>query len=124
MLLSKQMNRATQFGLSTLVALMLLFTPIGFCADSVNSHSAPAHPCCPAKPAPLPDDCARPGCVYMDTSVAPIAVAAAQDAAPFCEAAPEAGSVEICPAATTSAVDALEPLPPLQRFVVFHQFRI
>ena len=59
------MFSAAKFGLSTLVALVLLLTPIGFCATAQTELGNPAHPCCPAKPLPLPDDCAQPAGMYL-----------------------------------------------------------
>ncbi|MBL8240868.1 MAG: hypothetical protein JNM66_25835 [Bryobacterales bacterium] len=117
------MLRVVQFGISGLLALMLLLTPIGYCADSSRGSAEPAHPCCPAKPAPLPDDCARPGCIYMDTSASPAAVAAGNEAAPIATPVSTANAVEQAATPFGPIDRALEPPPPFQRFVVFHQFR-
>ena len=121
---SMQMNAIAKFGIATLVAIVLLLTPICFCADVLMPPGTPAHPCCPAKPASLPDDCARPGCIYMDTSVTPLAVAATNDGGPVCESEPGAIWMEKLPAVTAGGADSLSPLPPYERFVVFHQFLI
>lgn len=124
MLSCQQMNVTAKLGLASLVAIVLFFNPIGFCADVLKDHSSAAHPCCPAKPASLPDDCARPGCIYVDTSLVPVAAGAATDAGPVCEFAPILVSMETQPAATPALAHPLAPLPPFQRFVVFHQFLI
>ena len=121
---SVQMNVITKFGFATLVAFVLVATPIGYCAEAAISQGAPAHPCCPATPAPLPDDCARPGCIYMDTSVAPLAVGATNDGLPDFESEPGAIWKEKLPAVTAGRAVFLSQLPPYQRFVVFHQFLI
>lgn len=118
------MDVITKFGFATLVAFVLVATPIGYCAEAAISQGVPAHPCCPAKPAPLPNDCARPGCIYMDTSVAPLSVGAANDGVLDCELEPGAIWKEKLPAVTAGRAVSLSRLPPFQRFVVFHQFLI
>ena len=109
---------------ATLLLAILVFSPIDACADSIKAPGTPAHPCCPAKPPSLPDDCARPGCIYMDTSVVPVAVTAMSDVGPVSAIAPSAIWMEIQPAATPERDLSLATLPPYRRFVVFHQFLI
>lgn len=118
------MTASTKFGLATLVAIVLCLTPIGYCANSALSQASAAHPCCPAKPVPLPDDCARPGCIYKDTSVVPVADKSIDDSGPLCGIAISRIDEVALSATATTLATPLAPLQPYQRFVVFHQFLI
>ena len=112
-----------KFGVGALIAIILLLSPPGYCADSMGAEQTPAHPCCPAKPAPMPDGCSRPGCIYLDTHITPLAVASPDsgavgetDSLPVTIQAPE-------PVATALG-KPLEPRPPFELFVRFHQLLI
>lgn len=58
------MTATLKLGIALLISGFMFFSPIG-CADSMKAATKPAHPCCP-KPAQIPIDCARPGCVYVE----------------------------------------------------------
>jgi hypothetical protein len=58
------MEPRIKFRLVLMVVGFLLFTPIGRCAPP----NAPSHPCCPKGPSPVPQDCGRPGCVYVEAA--------------------------------------------------------
>lgn len=118
------MNTVAKFGFAVLVAVVLLLTPVGACmAPGGAATSEASHPCCPPKPAPLPDDCARPGCIYMDTKVVP-AAASATDAGPL--SASPAPLTRVEPVPVSPLARAAEQAPPArsQRYVVFHQLLI
>lgn len=112
------MRTAIKIAFATVLAAILLASPIGACA----STKTPAHPCCPAKPAPLPDDCARPGCIYMDTHIAPTAIATANDAGPVYDA-PIAAAPANLRIAETRAIP-MTARASRRRFVAIHQFLI
>jgi hypothetical protein len=116
------MRGAAKFVFAVVLAVMLFCTPIGACTSSMNMAGAPAHPCCPAKPAPLPDDCARPGCIYMDTHVVSSVTAPTENGGPVAEL--PAVSMEVRPTAVLAPVMTLTPLALRQRVVLFHQFLI
>jgi hypothetical protein len=109
---------------ATLLLAILIASPAEACADSMKLAGTPAHPCCPAKPAPLMGDCARPGCIYMDTSIVPVAVTAMNDAAGVCELVLSVAGTENQPTPGMFRVRPLALLTPYQRFLVFHQFLI
>lgn len=112
-----------KFGVGALIAILLLFSPAWHCADSMGAEQTPAHPCCPAKPAPMPDDCARPGCIYLDTHITPVA-AAPHDAGPVGETDSLPVTIEAPETVATALGKPLEPRPPFERFVRFHQLLI
>ena len=117
------MNAVAKFAFVTLVAATLFFTPLGACANTVKAGEAPAHPCCPPKPASIPEDCARPGCIYMDTHVVPSAIAPFEDATPIGALPTSAVLAKIEHSVAFDAFAFEEP--PLilhHRFIAFHQF--
>jgi hypothetical protein len=73
------MNAKSKVGLAFLMAALLLINPAGRCVQAETS-GAPTHTCCPKKHAPLPEDCGKPGCVYMKPL--PIAVATSIESDP------------------------------------------
>ncbi len=107
------MRAAVKFVFAAILAVLLLCAPVGACWDTARAE----HPCCPKKPAPLAEDCARPGCVYLDTHVV-VAVAA-----PVAELAPAVVVVER-PAGAWVPVAALAPLALRQRVVLYRQLLI
>ncbi|MFN0104672.1 MAG: hypothetical protein ACKV2U_21610 [Bryobacteraceae bacterium] len=117
------MKSVAKIVFATLVVAVLFLSPIDACADSMKGSGNPSHPCCPANPTSLPDDCARPGCIYLDTHVVPAAIAV-NDAGPVCESPATAIWMANHPVAITARAIPLAPLPLYQRFVVFHQFLI
>ena len=116
------MRAAVKFVFAAVLAVLLFCTPIGACADSMKTEGAPSHPCCPKKPASLPDDCARPGCIYMDTHVVSDVAAPVADGGPVAELVPVA--MDVRPAGVLVPVATLTPLALRQRVVLFHQFLI
>src|SRR5262249_40636690 len=56
-------NGKCKVGLAFLTAVLLLISPAGKCMQAATSTQT--HPCCPKNHAPLPEDCTKPGCVYM-----------------------------------------------------------
>lgn len=116
------MRTAVKIAFAAVLAVLLFCTPLGACADSLKTAGEPSHPCCPKKPVPLPEDCARPGCVYMDTHVVVDVAAPAADGVPVAELAPIA--VAERPAGVWVPVATLTPLALRQRVVLFHQFLI
>ena len=119
---SHPMNAPIKIRFATLVAAVLLISPIGACSETLKGSSPPAHPCCPGKSAPVQTDCAKPGCIFMDTRVVPVGLtseAGLSHAEPVCE-----GSlVAPLPTRAASVVPVVTP-PPLHRFVILHQFLI
>lgn len=115
------MNRVVQFVFALLVAATLLLTPVGACAAQPD---APTHPCCPPKPVPLPDDCARPGCIYMDTHVTPAASPTADDASPVSTSPSLPTGIVTLPVYTPARAVMATPPPLRERFVVFHQILV
>lgn len=107
------MRTAVKFVFAAILAVLLLCAPVGACWDSARAE----HPCCPKKPAPLTEDCARPGCVYLDTHVV------VNVAAPVAELAPAVVVVER-PAGAWVPVAALAPLALRQRVVLYRQLLI
>ncbi len=69
------MKRAAKLVLAALVTAVLFFSPVGACAETKTVTTKPCHPSSPGKRAPIPSDCARPGCIYLDTRVIPVAPA-------------------------------------------------
>lgn len=59
------MTALLQLGFALLLSSIMFFSPIG-CAQSMPAAKAPAHPCCPSTPSPVPPDCGRPGCAYIE----------------------------------------------------------
>ena len=115
------MNAAIKFVLVTLVAAVLSVGSLSACANSLKAQSTPDHACCPGKHAPLPEDCARPGCIYMDTHQVPPATTQLYDAGIALEA-PEIGpSVAVQPAVTFGASRFIAPMVLSHRYVAFHQ---
>ena len=116
------MQATVKFVFVTMLALLLFCTPIGACMNTMKTAEAPSHPCCPAKPASLPDDCARPGCVYMDTHIA-TDVQAPADAGLLVAELP---AVPMEPALVTVVAPVATVTPPgvRQRVVLFQQFLI
>lgn len=110
------MRAVVKFVFAAVLAVLLLCAPVGACADSLQTAGAPSHPCCPKKPAPLPEDCARPGCVYMDTHVV------SDVSAPVAELTPAVLAER--PGRAWVPVVTLAPLAPRQRVVLFHQLLI
>lgn len=103
------MRAAVKFVFAAVLAVLLLCAPVGACWDSARAE----HPCCPKKPAPLTEDCARPGCVYLDTH------AVVDVAAPVAVVAPVV-AVER-PAAVWVSVAPLTPLALRQRSTLYRQ---
>ena len=118
------MKAAIKFVFVTLVAAILLLSPLGACAGTIRGTVVPGHECCPPKPASLPDDCARPLCVYMDTQVVPTAVTLVDQAAPFDGLPASAVLLENRPATATTFTSDKAPLVLYHRFVVFHQILV
>lgn len=116
------MRAAIKFVFAAVLAVLLFCTPIGACADSLKTAGEPSHPCCPKKPASLPEDCARPGCVYMDTHVVSEVSAPVADGGPVAELVPIVMAER--PAGVWVPVVTLTPLALRQRVVLFHQFLI
>lgn len=83
------MNTTTKIGFALLVVTFLLLNPIGACAGNVTVASPPAHPCCPKDQAPVPDECARPGCVCINAKPAAFVVPAKDDQGPVLAVAEE-----------------------------------
>ena len=103
------MRAAVKFAFAAVLVVLLLCAPVGACWDSARSE----HPCCPKKPAPLTEDCARPGCVYLDTH-AVVAVAA--------PVAVVAGVVEIeGPVGVWVTVAPFTPVAVRQRSTLYRQ---
>lgn len=117
------MSSATRIGFATLVAALFLFSPIGTCAESMKASGAPAHPCCPAEPAPLQEDCAKPGCIFMDNHIVPLAIAPVHASVPLCEPPASASLTENRAAVVIASANPAAYVLHY-RFVVFHQFLI
>jgi hypothetical protein len=60
------MNATTNFACALVVAVLLLFSPMGACAGAAEPPNPAAHPCCPSESAPAPDECADSACVCLD----------------------------------------------------------
>lgn len=71
------MTATLKFGIALLLSGFMFFSPLG-CAESTKAATKPAHPCCP-KPAQIPIDCARPGCVYVEAKPMVVEVPASID---------------------------------------------
>jgi hypothetical protein len=68
------MDIKAKFGLAILTVTLLLLNPIGErCSMPAPSTPAPAHPCCPKKPA-VPTVCHSPACACVTTPQAPVTV--------------------------------------------------
>src|SRR5215467_11270065 len=80
-------NVRTKFGfvLLELAYAFLLLNPLSSCA-SMSASGGPADPCCPQAPV-LPQDCATPGCVCLNTPEARTAVAMNTDNSPVTDLA-------------------------------------
>ena len=119
------MKAAIKFVLVTLVAAVLSVGSLSACANSLKAQSTSDHACCPGKHAPLPEDCARPGCIYMDTHQVPPATTQLDDAGMALEA-PVIGpsAVAVQPAVTFGASRLIAPMVLSHRYVAFHQFLI
>ena len=116
------MKAAAKFVFAAVLAVLLFCTPIGACMSSIRATDAPSHPCCPSKKAPLPEDCARPGCVYMDTHVFSDVAAPAVMDGPLAKLPVVA--MELQPKAVLAPVATMTPPALRQRVVLFHQFLI
>jgi hypothetical protein len=114
------MKAAAQFGFAIVLALVLFCTPIGACMSAMPAANGHSHPCCPTEKAPLPDDCARPGCVYMDTHV--VAYVASPAAVDGLWAELPATILDTRPVAAPVFATAAPPTLPQRRSVLFHQF--
>ena len=116
------MRTAVKIVFAAVLAVLLFCMPLGACADSLMTAGEASHPCCPKKSVPLPEDCARPGCVYMDTHVVLDVAAPVDDGVLVAELAPIALAER--PAGVWVPVAKLTPLALRQRVVLFHQFLI
>jgi len=65
------MKAKIKIGLALLAAAFLLVSPSGRCIQ-VSDAKAPAHPCHSRIPAPIPEDCGKPGCVYVKATIVEI----------------------------------------------------
>ena len=68
------MNAKSKIGLAVMIAGLLLFNPAGQCAKAAPS-ATPSH--CHKTPVPVPEDCGKAGCVYMNAL--PLATAVLSD---------------------------------------------
>jgi hypothetical protein len=59
-----RMNAKSKIVTAFLMAAFLLITPAGKCLQAAAASPA-EHPCHHKTPVPLPEDCGKPGCVYM-----------------------------------------------------------
>lgn len=118
------MKAAIKFVLVTLVAAVLSVGSLSACANSLKAQSTSDHACCPGKHAPLPEDCARPGCIYMDTHQVPPATTQLDDAGMALEAPVIGSSIAVQPAVIIGASRLIAPMVLSHRYVAFHQFLI
>ena len=119
---SKFMKADLKVVLVALLVAALFQIPLGACASNISLSQAPSHPCCPSKPVSLPNDCARPGCIYMDTQAVPVAPEVSTNYTPFFESCPAAildqyPTVAFFPTGNAALVT-------YERCIVFHQFLI
>jgi len=72
------MNGKTKLGLALLVTAFLLVNPAGRCSQ-LSAANSPANSCHPKTPAPIPQDCGKPGCLYVKAAAIQIAVGSGDD---------------------------------------------
>lgn len=118
------MNAATKIGFALLVIAILLFNPSCAWTGMVETASA-AHPCCPTKSIPIPDDCAKLDCACMNARPLPNAVTSNDNggplqASPVAETSNAGGEI----ASLGSSLVPLVTFAPQHRFLLFHQFLI
>ena len=113
------MNTAIKVALAALLTALLLAHPIGACAAAPKMPGAPVDPCCPGKrtPAPAQDDCAKPGCVCMDTRTVPRVAPATSQTSPL-----DAALVNSQGSSTGLIATVAPPALRLVQFVSRHLF--
>ncbi len=110
------MQRKIQFGFAILAMGFLLLSPSGSC---LSMPIAPTHPCCPTAPI-APEDCAKTGCVCINSLPILIAVPTNSGAMPIvlpAKAGPHVGQV----AASERPTFELALAAPHGRYLSFHQ---
>lgn len=113
-----EMKATVKFVFASILIVLLMSAPVGACMVT----SAPSHPCCPPKPAPIPEDCARPGCIYMDTHQVLEVAASATDGVAV--SLLPAATMELRPVTVLADMPTLTPSKQKARVVLFHQFLI
>lgn len=112
------MSAALKVWIALVLSGFMFFRPIG-CAESMQAATKPAHPCCP-KPAQIPIDCARPGCLYVEAK--PMVVEAPASIDNELVAVPEPTNfIEQPHALRCGAAVDLPSLAQDHRYLTFHQ---